>query len=149
MATFVRPDIFSKNLCDKILDLDTDSMRWALVANANAPVVGTTNTIANVTQIAAGGGYTQWAGGGVGGFGASLSALSQSGASTLFRLSAPSVFTASGAVGTFRWPILIDDTPTSPADPVIGWLDHGSDITMAATDTYTLPGAPTTYLTIG
>lgn len=137
MATFTRPDIFSKNLCDKVFDLDSDSMRWALTNTA--PVAGTTNTIANVTQIATGGGYTQWAGGGTGGISATLAALSQTGASTNFGLSAASVLTASGAIATFRYPVLVDDTPASPLDPVVGWLDHGSGITPAATDTYTLP----------
>jgi hypothetical protein len=47
--------------------------------------------------------------------------------------------TASGAVATFRYIVLINDTPTSPLNPVVGWVDHGSGVTMAATDTYTIP----------
>lgn len=49
------------------------------------------------------------------------------------------VLTASGgAVATFRYVVLYDDDPTSPADPLIGWLDYGSDLTLADTQTLTL-----------
>jgi hypothetical protein len=136
MATFTRPDIFSKNLCDKILDMDSDTFRWVL--SNTAPVAGTTNLLSNITQIATGGGYTQMTDG-AGGLLATMAALSQTGASTNIGMSSNVVLTASGAVGSFRYPFLVDDTPTSPLNPVIGWIDHGSVITMAATDTYTLP----------
>lgn len=43
--------------------------------------------------------------------------------------------TASGAVATFRYVGIYDDTPTSPADPLVGWYDYGSAITMASGET--------------
>ena len=46
--------------------------------------------------------------------------------------------TASGAVATYRYLYIYNDTPTSPADPVIGHFDHGSTITLANTDTHIL-----------
>ena len=70
---------------------------------------------------------------------ATMAAMTQTGASTNIGMSANVVLTATGAVATFRWLILVDDTPTSPLNPVVGWLDHGSDVTMANTDTYTIP----------
>lgn len=49
------------------------------------------------------------------------------------------VLTASGgAVAAFRYLVLYDDDPTSPADPVIGWFDYGSDLTLADTQTLTV-----------
>jgi hypothetical protein len=138
MATFTRPNIFSLNLCNKVYDLDTDTFRWVLVANANAPVAATTNLLSNITQIATGGGYTQMTDG-AGGLLATMAAMTQSTASTNVGMSSAVVLTATGAVATFRWLILVDDTPTSPLNPVVGWLDHGSDVTMANTDTYTIP----------
>jgi len=68
-----------------------------------------------------------------------MAALSQTGAATNMGMSANVVLTATGAVGTFQYLILVDDTPTSPLDPVVGWLDHGAAVTMANTDTYTIP----------
>ena len=46
--------------------------------------------------------------------------------------------TATGAVGPFRYVYIYNDTPTSPADPLIGYYDYGSSITMASGDTFTI-----------
>lgn len=48
------------------------------------------------------------------------------------------VLTASGAVATFRYVYVYNDTPTSPADPLIGYYDYGSGITMANAETFTV-----------
>ena len=36
---------------------------------------------------------------------------------------------AGGSFGPFRYVVLYNDTPTSPADPLIAWWDYGSSIT--------------------
>jgi hypothetical protein len=136
MATFTRPDVFSLNLSNKVYDLDSDTFRWVL--SNTAPVLGSTNLLSNITQIATGNGYTQMTDG-AGGLLATMSALSSSGQTTTMAQSANVVLTATGAVGPFRYLFLVDDTPTSPLNPVGGWLDHGSAVTMANTDTYTIP----------
>lgn len=41
-----------------------------------------------------------------------------------------------GSVGPFRYVGIYDDTVTSPAaDPLVGWYDYGSSITLADTET--------------
>jgi hypothetical protein len=48
------------------------------------------------------------------------------------------VITASGGtVGPFRYVVLYNDTPTSPADPLIGWWDHGSEVTLVDEQAFT------------
>jgi hypothetical protein len=141
-ATFVEPNILSEYLTiNKAFDFDADTFRWVLIANANAPVVGSTNLLANITQIATGGGYTQMTdgAGGVPSGGIVGLSFSRSNAQSTFGLTSSVVLTASGAIATFQWLALVDDTPASPLNPVVGWLDHGAGVTMAATDTYTIP----------
>jgi hypothetical protein len=48
------------------------------------------------------------------------------------------VITATGAVGPFQYVVLYNDTPTSPADPLIGYWDYGSAITLANGETFTV-----------
>ena len=134
MATFVENDVFSEDLANKIHDLNSDTFRWVL--SNTAPAVGTTFLLSNITQISTSGGYTQMTDG-AGGLTVTLS-FSRTGQTTTVS-GTQVVLTASGAVGPFRYLILVNDTPTSPLNPVIGWLDHGSAVTMAATDTYTIP----------
>lgn len=48
------------------------------------------------------------------------------------------VVTATGAVGPFQYVVLYNDTPTVPADPLIGWWDRGSALTLASGETFSI-----------
>jgi hypothetical protein len=48
------------------------------------------------------------------------------------------VITASGDVGPFQYVVLYNDTPTSPADPLIGWWDYGSALTLHNGETFSI-----------
>jgi hypothetical protein len=134
MATFVIFDDFMLNLGEKLIDLNGDTLKWALTNSA--PVADTGDALADITQIANGNGYTTG--------GTALTGVTwaeTSAGSGVWRLSAAdTVFTAAGgSIGPFRYAVLYDDTPTTPiVDPLIGYLDYGSAITVPDGGTFTI-----------
>ncbi len=135
MVTYNKFNSFVEYLCDKVMDLvgspPGDTFKIALCAAANAPVA--TNTVlANLTQIANGNGYTTG--------GTALTNPAGTRTNGTFTFAADScVFTGgAAAMGTFRYYVLYDDTPGAPADPLIAWWDHGSDVTLNPGDTFTI-----------
>ena len=43
-----------------------------------------------------------------------------------------------GSIGPFRYAVLYNDTPTSPADPLIGYWDNGTSETLADGESVTV-----------
>jgi hypothetical protein len=135
MATYNKINSFVEDIAEKVSNLGADTLKVMLVNSA--PVA--TNTVkANLTDISAGNGYT------AGGTAATISSSAQT-SGTYKLVLADVVFTASGgSIGPFRYAVLYNDTPTSPADPLIAWWDYGSSITLADTETFTWDADPTT-----
>lgn len=129
MATFVKFNAFVENLAEKVHNLGSDTLKVAL---SNTAPAASNTVMSDITQISAGNGYTS------GGTAATISSSAQ--ASGIYKLVlADVVFTASGgSIGPFRYVILYNDTPTSPADPLIGYWDYGSSVTLAAGETFTV-----------
>ena len=136
MPAFVEPDILSEDMANKIHDFNSDSFRWIL--SNTTPTVGATFLRTNVTQIATSGGYTAMTDG-AGGLATTVS-FSRSGQTTTVATTQV-VLTATGAVGPFEWIVLINDTPTSPLNPVVGWVQLTAPVTMALNDTFTIPAS--------
>lgn len=134
MATFNKFNSFVEDLAEKVHNLGADTLKVALTNTA--PTAANT-ILGNITQITAGNGYT------TGGNAASITSSSQTGGT--YKLVLGDVtFTATGSMGPFRYAVLYNDTPTSPVDPLIGWYDYGSSITLAANETFTVDFDPTT-----
>jgi hypothetical protein len=140
MATFTKFNIFSTNLAEKIHQLNTDTLNIYLTNTA--PVV--TNAIkANIAEITIGNGYA----------GPQDTQNTGAGASGTYTVTGTKiVITATGAIGPFRYIVLYNDTPGAPVDPLIGWWDYGSSITLQSGETFTIKfnnGDPTgTILTL-
>jgi hypothetical protein len=43
-----------------------------------------------------------------------------------------------GTIGPFRYVVMDNDTPTSPADPLIAWWDYGSALTLQDGESFTV-----------
>jgi hypothetical protein len=124
MATFNKFNSFAEVLVEPI-NLGTDQF---VIALTNTAPTASNSVLTDITQIS----YTNLSSRNV----TTTSSSQTSGTYTL--VLADLVLTASGSVGPFRYVVLYDDTPTSPADPLVGWWDYGSSITMANAETFTV-----------
>jgi hypothetical protein len=117
MAAFVRFEKFSEDLVKKVHSLSADALKVYL--SNTAPNAATHTVKADIAEIAAGNGY-------VAGGASATNTFSRTGAVSSI-VGVDPVFTAAGgAIATFRYAILYNDTPTSPADPLIGYWDYGA-----------------------
>lgn len=122
MATYAKFYAFVENVAEKVHNLGADTLRVMLT---NTAPVATNAVKADLTDISAGNGYT------AGGATPSISSSAQS--TGLYKLVLGDVtFLASGgSIGPFRYVVLWNNTPTSPANPLIGFWDYGSAVTLA------------------
>lgn len=129
MASFSKFNQFVEDVAKKVHNLNADSLK-VLLTNT-APVA--TNAIkGDLTEISAGNGYS--AGGSAATF---VSGAQTSGTYKLVLNDV--VFTASGgSIATFRYAVLYNDTPTSPADPLIGWWDYGTTVVITDGNSFTV-----------
>lgn len=127
MASFNKFEIFTEDLAKKVHNLHTDTLN--VYFSNDAPVAATDVLKSDVTEIATGNGYT--------GPVDTQNTVSRSGGTTSV-LGTDVVVTASGAVGPFRYVPLYNDTPASPLDPLIGWWDYASSISLANGETFTV-----------
>lgn len=135
MATFNKLNGFVEHLAEGVHNLATGQVVVALSNTApgseTTPPTGSTAAciLANVTQAT----YTNCSTRNV------TTTSSAQTAGTYELVLTDLVLTASGGtVGPFRYIYLYNDTPTSPADPLIGYYDYGSSVTLNSGETFTI-----------
>lgn len=124
MATWNKFHAWAKNMVT-VANLDTDQFTIALT---NTAPVAANSVLADITEIS----YTNLSSRNI----TTTSSSQTGGVYTLVFQDLP--LTASGSVPSFRYVVIYDNTPTSPLDPVVSWLDYGSSITMANGETFTV-----------
>ncbi len=130
MASFNKYQQFAEDLAGGVHDLIGTQHTLKVMLSNTAPNAATHAVRADATEISGGNGYTS------GGADTQNDGSESGGTATVTGVDV--VFTASGgSIGPFRYVILYNDTPTSPADPPILFYDSGSSITLAATETFT------------
>ena len=125
-SSFNKFQSFVEALAEKVHNLGSDTLKVVLT---NTAPVATNTQLSNITQIANGNGYT------TGGATATTSSSAQT-SGTYKLVLADVVWTASGAMGPFRYAVLYNDTATN--DELIGWWDYGTAITLASGETFTV-----------
>jgi hypothetical protein len=119
---------FVEDLGKKVHNLDTDTLKLLL---SNAAPTATHAVKADVTEISAGNGYS------AGGPQLDSQDWEQTTGTVAFVVADEVITASGGSIGPFRTASMYNDTPTSPADPLIMGHDYGSSITLADGETLT------------
>lgn len=127
MASFVKFHSFVEKLAEGVFNLGSDTLKVALTNTA--PTAASDDELADITQISNGNGYT------TGGTAVTITSSAQA-AGTYKLVGNDVTFTASGSMGPFRYAVLYDDTVSG--DPLIGYWDYGSSVTLASGETFTV-----------
>jgi hypothetical protein len=133
MASFLKANDWVE-VESEVADLDADQFMVALsntapASETNNPLSDGNGVLANVTQIS----YTNLSS-------RNLTRIASLQTSGIYKLDfSDLVLTASGgSVGPFRYIYVVDDTPTSPADPVVGCYDLTNPTTITDGSSRTL-----------
>jgi hypothetical protein len=127
MASFSKFQSFVEAVAEKKHNLGADTLKvmLTLVAPVN------TNTVkGDLTEIAAGNGYT------AGGATAALVTSAQTGGTYKLVLDDVSWTATPAAIADFRYAVLYNDTATN--DELIGWWDYGETVSLASGETFTV-----------
>lgn len=131
MASFVKINDFVEDLAHKVHDLETDTLTVALSNTApgsesSNPTADGNGVLANVTQVS----YTNLST-------RVITTSDSSVSSGTYKLTLTDLtLTASGAVATFRYIYIYNDTATN--DELIAHFDYGSGLTLADGESLTL-----------
>lgn len=131
MAAYQKYEVFVEDLVRGVHAFDTQVFK-VLLSNT-APNLATNNIRADANEIAAGNGYSS-------GGATTTMTVSRSGGTAKVTASDVSFTAAGGAIATFRYVIVYNDTATSPAgaDPLICMFDFGSAVNITSGNTFTV-----------
>lgn len=132
MASFNKFNAFVADLANKVHNLGSDVLK--IMLTDTAPVA--TNAIkSNITEIAAGNGYT------AGGTAVTITASSQTGGT--YKLVGSNVtYTASGgSIAQVRYAVLYNSTPAN--GNLIGFWDYGSEVNVTNGNSFQVQLDPT------
>ena len=129
MPAFNKFQQFAEDAYEGVHDLGSDTLKVLLT---NTAPVATNSIRANLTEISAGNGYT------AGGAPVTVTASSQTGGTYTLVGNNVTITADGGSIAAFRYAVLYNDTPTSPADPLIGFWDNGSAIELADGESVTI-----------
>ena len=137
MASFVKINDFVANAVEN-MDLESDQLVIALSNTAPSsessnPTADGNGILGNVTQIS----YSNLSSRNL-----TTSSSGQTGGVYKLVLADLTLTASGGSVAAFRYIYIYNDTVTSPADPLIGYYDYGSSLTLNDGDTFTIDFSP-------
>lgn len=129
MATFNKFESFTEELAKGTHNFDAAGHQIECYLSAATPSASLDSVKADLAEIATGNGYT--------GPQDTQNSISRTGGVTSV-VGVDITINATGAVTPFRYVVLQNTTPTSPLDPLIGWWDYGSTVSLANGESFTI-----------
>jgi len=125
MAAFNKVNIFVQDLARGVHILTPTTGHVLKLFLSNDAPLPTSELKSTLSEIAAGNGYTS------GGNQVAIQSSIQTTGTYKLVLSDPATFTAvGGSIGPFRYVVLYNSTTAFKVNPLIGWWDYGSSITL-------------------
>lgn len=133
MASFNKVNDFILNAVQN-MDLESDQIKIALSNTApgsesSDPSADGNGVLANVTEVS----YTNCSTRDV-----TTTSSTQTGGVYKLVLADLTLTASGGAVGPFQYLYIYDDTVATPADPLIGYYDYGTALTLNDGDSFTV-----------
>jgi type IV pilus biogenesis protein CpaD/CtpE len=125
MATFNKFNAFVADVANKTHNLGADTLKVMLT---NTAPLATNAVRTDITEIAAGNGYT------AGGTQATLVSSSQTSGTYALKLNNVTYTASPGSIGPFRYCVLY--TATAASLNLIGWYDYGTSLTVTAGNSF-------------
>lgn len=135
MVAFNKFHAFTEHLAEGVHNLGLNTLKVYLTAAT--PSASLDSVKADLAEISSANGYT------AGGLTPSISSSAQSTGTYKLVLANVTFTAAGGPITPFQYAVLYNDTPISPADPVIGWYDYGSSVTLQDGESLTVGFDPT------
>lgn len=134
MASYVKIPDFVEHVAEGVHNLGSDTITVALSNTAHGsestdPTGDGDGVLANVTQVS----YTNCSSRVI-----TVSSSSQTSGTYSLVVSDLTLTASGGSVGPFRYVYIYNDTPSSPADPLIAYYDYGSSLTLNEGESLTL-----------
>lgn len=128
MATYNKFQDFVEKLCSGTHQFQAAGHTFKVYLSNATPSASADAVITDLAEISAGNGYT------AGGTDVQNDLSETAGTASVTGVDV--VWTASGAVGPFRYVVLYNDT--SASDNLVAWWDYGSSISLANGETFTV-----------
>lgn len=128
MATYNKFQQFVEDLCKGVHNFVTPDAIKVYLSNT-APDAAANAVKADLAEITNENGYTAPQ---------SVTPVGSESGGTFTFSGTSLTITASGGPLTFRYVVLYNDTPSSPADPLIGWWDYGSALTLQDGESFSI-----------
>jgi hypothetical protein len=122
LAVYNKFNVFTQDLVQGAHNFSTNTFKVMLT---DVAPIATNAVKANITEIAAGNGYS------AGGTATTIGLSNTSGTETVTATTV-TITASGGSIAQFRYAVLYNSTQTTPLGPLVAWFDNGSEINLTS-----------------